>query len=63
MSDTEALDTSLLEVMISSKHGCVGIHDLSDLTLQHIFDDSGAVMCVALNRPNALNNSRHATLW
>ena len=38
MSDSKSLNTSLLEIMISFKNEHVFIHDLSDLTLQIIFD-------------------------
>jgi len=38
MSDSKSLNTSLLEVLISSKHKHVFIRDLSDLTFQIIFD-------------------------
>jgi hypothetical protein len=37
MSDTQSLNTSLVEVMISSKNERVIIPDLSDRTLQIIF--------------------------
>jgi hypothetical protein len=38
MSDTQSLNASLLEIMISSNNEHVIIHDLSDLTLQIIFN-------------------------
>jgi len=38
MSDSQSLNTSLLEVMISSKNERVFSRGLSDLTLQIIFD-------------------------
>jgi len=63
MSDTQSLNTSLLEVMISSKNECVFIRDLSDLTLQIIFDAWWASMNVGSKRPIAWNNSRHGPLW
>jgi hypothetical protein len=63
MSDTKSLNTSLLEVMISSKNERVFIRDLSDLTLQIIFDAWWASMNVGLKRPIAWNNSRHAPSW
>jgi len=37
MSDTQSTNTSLLDIMISSKNECIFIRDLSDLTLQIIF--------------------------
>jgi len=63
MSDTKTLNTSLLEVMISSKNECVFIRDLSDLTSQIIFDAWWASMNVGSKRPIAWNNSRHAPSW
>jgi len=63
MSDTKSLNTSLLEVMISSKNKHVFICDLSDLTLQIIFDASWASMNVDSKRSMAWNISRHAPLW
>jgi len=63
MLDTQSLNTSLLQVMISSKNECVFIRDLSDLTLQIIFDAWWASMNVGLKRPIAWKNSRHAPSW
>jgi len=63
MSDTKSLNTSLLEVMISSKNERVFIRDLSDLTLQMIFDAWWASMNEGSKRPIAWNNSRHAPSW
>jgi hypothetical protein len=63
MSDTQSLNTSLLEVMISSKNERVLIRDLSDLTLQIIFDAWRASMNVGSKRPLASTNSRHAPSW
>jgi len=63
MSDTQSLNTSLPEVMISSKNECVFIRDLSDLTLQIIFDTWWASMNVGSKRPVAWKNSRHAPSW
>jgi len=63
MSDSQSLNTSLLEVMISSKNEPVFIHDLSDLTLQIIFDAWWASMNTGSKRPIAWNNSRHASSW
>jgi hypothetical protein len=57
------LNTSLLEVRISSKNDRVFIRDLSDLTLQIIFDAWWASMNICLKRPIASNNSRHAPSW
>jgi len=63
MSDTQSLNTSLLEVMISSKNERVFIRDLSDLSLQIFFDGWWASMNVGSKRPIAWNNSRHAPSW
>jgi len=63
MSDKQSLNTSLLEVMISSKNERVFIRDLSDLTLQIIFDAWWALMNVGLKRPIGWKNSRHAPSW
>jgi len=63
MSDTKSLNTSLLDVMISSKHESVFIHDLSDLTLQIVFDAWWASMNIGSKRPIACTNSRHAPSW
>jgi len=38
MSDSQSLNTSILQVVISSKDEGVLIRDLSDLTLQIVFD-------------------------
>jgi len=48
--DTQSLNTSLLEVMISWKNERVFIRDLSDLTLQIIFDAWWASMNVGSKR-------------
>ena len=63
MSDSQSLNTSLLEVMISSKNERVFIRDLSDLTLQIIFDAWWASMNVHSKRSIACNTSRHAPSW
>jgi len=49
--------------MISSKNECFCIRDLSDLTLQIIFDARWASMNEGFKRPIAQNNSRHAPSW
>jgi len=49
--------------MISSKNERVFILDLTDLTLQIIFDAWWATMNVGSNRPIAWNASRHAPSW
>jgi len=63
MSDTQSLNPSLLEVMISSKNECVFICDLSDLSLQIIFDAWWASMTEGSKRIFAGRNSRHAPSW
>jgi hypothetical protein len=44
MSDSKSLNTAFREVMLSSKHELVFIHDMSDITLQIIFNDWWASM-------------------
>jgi len=63
MSDTNSLNTWLLEVMISSKNNRVFDRALSDRTLQFVFDAWWASMNVGLKRPIAWNNYRHAPSW
>jgi len=63
MPDSKSRNTSLLEVMISSKDERVLIRDLSDLTLQTLFDTWWASMNVGSKRPTAWNNSTHASSW
>ena len=53
MSNTQSLNTSLREVMISSKNERGFIRDLSDLTLQIIFDAWWASMNVGTKWPIA----------
>jgi len=62
-SDSQSINTSLLEVMISSKNEWVIIRDLTNLTLQIIFDTSWASMNVGLKHPIARKHSRHAPSW
>jgi len=63
MSDSQSLNTSLQEVMTSSKNERVFIRDLNDLTLQIIFDVWWASMNVGSKRSIAWKNSRHAPSW
>jgi len=63
MSDTQSLNPSLPEVIISSKNEGDFIRDLWDLTLQIIFDDLWASMNVGSKRHIAWKNSRHAPSW
>jgi len=60
MSDSQSLNTSMLEVMISSKDECVFFWDLSDLTLQIVFDTWWVSMNIDSKHPIAWNDSRHA---
>jgi len=50
----------MLEVIISSKNERLIIRDLSDQTLQMVFDAWWAAMNVCLKRPIAWNNPRLA---
>jgi len=63
MLDSKSFNIFLLEDIISSKTECVFIHDLSDLTLQIIFDAWWASINVGLQRPVDRNNSSHASSW
>jgi len=63
MSETQSWNTSLLEVMISSINELVFVHDLSDLTLQIIFDAWWASMNVGSKRHIAWKNSGHEPSW
>jgi len=63
MSDSQSLNTSLLEFIICSKNEHVVIRDLSYLTLQIIFEAWWASMNVGSKRPIAWNNSRHVSSW
>jgi hypothetical protein len=63
MSDTKSLNTSLLEVMISSKNEYVLIWDLSDFTLHITFDAWWDSMKVGLKRPVGWKHSRHTACW
>jgi len=63
MSDSKSSNTSLLEFMISSKNECGFIRDLSDLTLQIVFDAWWASMNVGSKWPIGWNTSRHSLSW
>jgi hypothetical protein len=63
MPDIKSMNTSLLEVMISSNNEHVFIRDLSDVTLQIIFDARWVSMNVGSTRPIVWNASSHAPLW
>jgi len=61
MSDSKSIHSSLLEVMMSSENEHVIIWDMSDITLQIIFDAWWASMNVASKSPIAWNNSTDAS--
>jgi len=63
MSDSKSMNTSWLEVILSSKNRGVFNRDLSDLTRQIIFDAWWASINVGSKRPIAWSNSRHAPWW
>jgi hypothetical protein len=63
MSDTKSLNTSLLEVMISSKNVRVFIRNFSDLSFHIILDAWWASLNIGSKRPIASNASRHPPLW
>jgi len=63
LSDTKSLNTSLLEVIISSKNEHVFVRNWSDLTLQIILDSWWASMNVGSKESIAWNASRHAPSW
>jgi len=61
MSDLELFNTSILEVIISSKNECVFIRDLDDLTVQIIIKVWCASIKVHSKCLIASNNSRHTS--
>jgi hypothetical protein len=63
MSDTTSLNTSLLEVMITSKNERIFIPHVSDLNVQIIFDAWQVSIYVGSKQPIAWNNSIHAPSW
>jgi len=63
MSDSQSLNTSMLEVLISSKNESVFIWELGDTTLQSVFNGWWASMNVGSKRSLAWNSSRHVPLW
>jgi len=60
MSDSQCLNTSLLQIMVSPKNKRVFIHNWNHLTLQITFDVSGASLNIGSKRLMAWNNSRYA---
>jgi len=63
MVDSKSLNTSLLEGMISSKNERVFIRDLSEHSLQIIFDAWWASINVGSKLSIAWNDSKHESLW
>jgi len=63
MSDSKWLNTSLVEVMLSSNDERDFILDLNNLSFELIFDAWWASMDVGLKRPSASNNSRPVPSW
>jgi len=63
MSDSISLHNLMLKVMISSKSERVLIRDLSDLTLQIVFNAWCPSMDVGAKCPIARKNSRHTSSW
>jgi len=59
MSDSQSINTSLVEVMISSKNKPVFIRSLSDLTFQIMLDAGWTSKPVSSKRPIAWSDSRH----
>jgi hypothetical protein len=58
LSESKLFNTSLLEVMISSKNDLIFFQDLSNLTLQIVFNAWWASMNEDSKRPISWNNSR-----
>jgi len=63
MSDSQFVNTSFLEVFISSKNARVFIYDLRDHTFQIIFDSWWASMNVGSKSAIAWNNPGHEPSW
>jgi hypothetical protein len=63
MLDSTSLNTSLLEVIISSKNECVFIYNLSNLTLQIIINALWGSMNAGFICPAAWNYSRYTSAW
>jgi hypothetical protein len=61
--DTKSLNTSLLEVIISSTNELIFIRDLSDLTFQIIFNAWWSSMNERAKQPIDWKNSGHAPSW
>ena len=63
MSDSQSLNTSFREVMISFENECIFIPHLNDLTFQIIFEARWDSMNVRSNGTIVCNSSRYATSW
>jgi len=63
MSNSQSLNTSMLEVVISAKNERVIIQDLSDHTLQIVLNAWRASINVDSKRLIARNNSRNTSSW
>jgi hypothetical protein len=63
LSNSQSLNTSLREVVISSNNKHVFIRDLNNHSLQIIFDASWASMNLGPQLPITWNNSRQVPLW
>jgi len=63
LSDSKSINTSLLEVMICSKNKHVFIRDLSDLTLQIIFNGWWASLNVGSKGHVGWNHSKQLLSW
>jgi len=63
MSDSKSSNTGLLEFMIFSNNECARMCNLSNISLQIVFDIWWASIHVASKSPIAWNNSTHAPVW
>jgi len=63
MLHSNCLNSSLLEVFISSKNECVFVRELREMTLQIIFDAYWASTNVGSKHPIPWKNSSHASSW
>jgi len=63
MSNSRSLDTSFIDVMICVKNEVAFIRDLSDITLEIIFNAFFTSMNVGWKYPIVCNNSRPLHWW
>jgi len=63
MSDSQSINTSLLDIMICSRNEGVVIRDFTNLTLQIIFDAWWPAMNMGSNHTIAWKDFRHAPSW